>query len=296
MKSDIDWVSPFASVGPKDKYITFEPDVGGWNNIRMQMETVLVMAAATGRILVLPPDQPLYLLNKGKGHDNQHSFADFFPFEEIRKRMPVISMKEFFEREAITGNLYEQIVNKDYTESKGGLALGYPTSGNSSNKVLPPDMKTDFDGSNNADSIIWRDYLRKVGVCPKWKGNKEFLIIPPGPGIDVTTFPDADYYKRRRDLASDLTIKRPRFGVVYDEYWQHQKLIHIISKPGEGYRLLQHFYSFIHFDDPKIDKLTKRFIRDYVHYIDVIFCKASIIINHLLNEGEGQYTSFHVRR
>ena len=44
----------------------------------MQMESVLVMAAATGRTLVLPPDQPLYLLNKGKGHDNQHSFADFF--------------------------------------------------------------------------------------------------------------------------------------------------------------------------------------------------------------------------
>jgi GDP-fucose protein O-fucosyltransferase len=93
-------------VGPKVKYITFEPDVGGWNNIRMQMESVLVMAAATGRTLVLPPDQPLYLLNKGKGHDNQHSFADFFPFDEIRKRVNVISIKEFFEREAVTGKLY----------------------------------------------------------------------------------------------------------------------------------------------------------------------------------------------
>ena len=105
LKSDVDWVSPFKAVGPKDKYITFEPDVGGWNNIRMQMETVLVMAAATGRTLVLPPDQPLYLLNKGKGHDNQHSFADFFPFEEIKHRVPVISMKDFMEREAIAGHL-----------------------------------------------------------------------------------------------------------------------------------------------------------------------------------------------
>lgn len=65
------------------KYVTFEPDVGGWNNIRMQMETVLIFAAATGRTLVLPPDQPMYLLNKGKGHQNEHHFADFFPFDEM---------------------------------------------------------------------------------------------------------------------------------------------------------------------------------------------------------------------
>ena len=31
----------------------------------MQMELILVFAAATGRTLVLPPDQPMYLLNKG---------------------------------------------------------------------------------------------------------------------------------------------------------------------------------------------------------------------------------------
>ncbi len=76
------------------KYVTFEPDVGGWNNIRMQMETVLIFAAATGRTLVLPPDQPMYLLNKGKGHQNEHHFADFFPFDEMvhDKRVSVISM------------------------------------------------------------------------------------------------------------------------------------------------------------------------------------------------------------
>ena len=62
----------------------------------MQMETVLVFAAATGRILVLPPDQPLYLLNKGKGHQNAHHFSDFFPFDLIRTRLPVIEMKVTF--------------------------------------------------------------------------------------------------------------------------------------------------------------------------------------------------------
>jgi hypothetical protein len=59
------YVSPFNDrKRPKnsmltEKYITFEPDVGGWNNIRMQMEVVLVFAAVTGRTLVIPPEQAM---------------------------------------------------------------------------------------------------------------------------------------------------------------------------------------------------------------------------------------------
>ena len=37
-----------------------------WNNIRMCMEVIFVIAAATGRTLVLPPKAPLYLLNVSK--------------------------------------------------------------------------------------------------------------------------------------------------------------------------------------------------------------------------------------
>ena len=96
------YVTPYATAGPT-KYVTFEPDVGGWNNIRMQMELVLVFAAATGRTLVLPPDQPMYLLNKGKKAEKAHSFADFFPFDFIRERVPVIEMDEFMRREALKG-------------------------------------------------------------------------------------------------------------------------------------------------------------------------------------------------
>jgi hypothetical protein len=50
------------------KYITFAPDRGGWNNIRMCMEIIFVIAAATGRTLVLPPKAPLYLLNVSMRH------------------------------------------------------------------------------------------------------------------------------------------------------------------------------------------------------------------------------------
>jgi len=67
--SDAMYKSPFLGekgyVGGEDeKFLTFEPDHGGWNNIRMAMETALVMAHAMGRTLVLPPEQRFYLLGK----------------------------------------------------------------------------------------------------------------------------------------------------------------------------------------------------------------------------------------
>lgn len=71
IKSDAQYISPFKKhndvKGGETQYMTFEPDGGGWNNIRMAMETVVVMAHAMGRTLVLPPAQGMYLLRKDKG-------------------------------------------------------------------------------------------------------------------------------------------------------------------------------------------------------------------------------------
>lgn len=47
--SDSSYVSPFKRKNGPPQYLTFEPDQGGWNNIRMSMETVLAMAFAMGR-------------------------------------------------------------------------------------------------------------------------------------------------------------------------------------------------------------------------------------------------------
>lgn len=61
--SDTHFVSPFrAKHGKEKRYLTFEPDGGGWNNIRMAMETVVGLAIAMGRTLVLPPEQRMVSL------------------------------------------------------------------------------------------------------------------------------------------------------------------------------------------------------------------------------------------
>ena len=50
--SDSSFVSPFYD---PEKYLTFEPDVGGFNNIRMSYETIILLAHSMGRTLVMPP-------------------------------------------------------------------------------------------------------------------------------------------------------------------------------------------------------------------------------------------------
>ena len=104
---DISFVSPFVQADSNEKrYVTFEPDRGGWNNIRMSLEIVIIFAAATGRILVLPPDTPFYLLKKGKKNTQHHGFADFIDLKnkDLLNKVPMISMKEFLEKEGTTEN------------------------------------------------------------------------------------------------------------------------------------------------------------------------------------------------
>ena len=50
----------------------------GWNNIRMAMETVLVMAHAMGRTLVLPPQQKMYLLHNVRYFQVNAFMIDFY--------------------------------------------------------------------------------------------------------------------------------------------------------------------------------------------------------------------------
>ena len=134
----------------------------------MQMETVLVFAAATGRTLVLPPDQPMYLLDKGKGHQKAHSFADFFPFELIKQRVPVMEMHEFMAKEAVTGHLISKITGR---------------------VQLPPGNKTEFIGTERDDRLKMWGYLRNVTYAPLLRCMKEFIVIPPAPGVNVSLLP-----------------------------------------------------------------------------------------------------------
>ena len=79
-----------------EAYLTFVPDFGGLNNVRLSLENVLSLARASGRILVLPPVQPYYLLNACKG-GCEYSLADFFPaLLQNQDRAKVVTSAAFF--------------------------------------------------------------------------------------------------------------------------------------------------------------------------------------------------------
>jgi len=61
----------------QDAYLTFEYDAGGWNNIRMGLECLVVLGHVLRRTVVLPPPQPLYLISNNYAERRDFGFADF---------------------------------------------------------------------------------------------------------------------------------------------------------------------------------------------------------------------------
>merc|ERR1712091_190693 len=82
------------SEGNEKRYVTFEPDHGGWNNIRMGMETAALFAWSTGRTLVLPKAQRLYLVSKGH---KQHGPFDFYDLDLIHDGGGVVTTEEYLQ-------------------------------------------------------------------------------------------------------------------------------------------------------------------------------------------------------
>lgn len=233
----------------------------------------------------------MYLMQAGKGEQKAHSFMDFFPFERIQRRMPVISMEDFLAREGVTGHLHRN---------------------DSSLPLYPPGNKTAFLGMARDERLSLWAYLRQIAACPKWKSLEEFLIIPAHPsnrksdGNSNLNHTESAFdfklnFKRNANFNINLTpalraYAANRTGLVYDSYWQEQQVIHFISKPEWGYRLLEHFYTFLYFEDASVAAYAKRFVRDSVHYVREMMCKAAPIVQALLAEGNGSYVAFHIRR
>ena len=78
-------------------YVTFEPDGAGWNNVRLGVEAMLVVAGLTCRTLVLPPPDYINLPDKSK----PVALTDVIRFHP---QLHVITMHDFLAREADRGD------------------------------------------------------------------------------------------------------------------------------------------------------------------------------------------------
>lgn len=319
--ADSEWISPFHPIRTsstqgqggvsggqqwEEKYLTFEPDKGGWNNIRMAMETVLVMAAGMGRTLVLPPEKGMYLLKKGQGKQkNTFTFHDFFELDSVaaeHRGFNVITMEEFLVRKK--GKLYHQQTKQ---------------------VMDPPRGQTNWNGKNLGE--LWA-FLRSVSPVLSWNPKTCVAGIPASPD----PADEASLKSAMEDIISEKYAPKPkpedfigkpspvnattavRLGellgerkemCLYDANLQAAPVLHIMDDNKAKARLLTHSYTFLFFQDWRHDLWAKRFVRDHIRYIDEIVCAAARIVNAVRerarkrdpgNNPDGLYDSFAVRR
>jgi len=279
---DLNFQSPFsaASDGGTTKYITFAPDRGGWNNIRMSMEIIFVIAAATGRTLVLPPKEPLYLLQNDAAARHR-GFADFFPIHtaQFQQRVRVISFADFLE-----------------AERHGPLA---PKTPELLQKVTAAADHCDLRKMSEAYCGPVFDYLKEAGY------NSEVSAVNSCLVFDEYTYNGQEVPADVQEHL-DLVCGAKRQQVFWDQEMQQHQLVHFRASE-RNYRLLTHFYGMIHFTNPATDHYYKRFVRDFLHYHDSIYCAAGKIVKAVQYEGvargfavdpegAGAFSALHVRR
>lgn len=114
---------------------------------------------------------------------------------------------------------------------------------------------------------------------------------------------------RNDDLVRVKEFCKDRKIMYYQASEQEKDLIYLRGGGGKkdhDYRLLAHFYGYMFFTNPKIDNHYKRFVRDFLHYRDEIFCTAGKIVRSLNEETIKEnspsglitagYSSLHIRR
>lgn len=304
--SDSDYLSPFYDSN-EIKYLTFEPDGGGWNNIRMAMETIIILAHSMGRVLVLPPEKRMYLI--GKGDNNQKfkfTFNDFFHLDSIQlehKGFNIITMEDFLKREAMQGSM----INK-----------------NTGRVQFPPNNRTKWDGENL--DPLW-NYLRETAMVSNWKSTTCIAAFPLAPDTSNSTenlqkslkialdlarqIPDTRTFTQPLPVQANLSSRmHESLGgrselCLYDDEMQASQFVHFMCSHKHGLRLLTHFYAFVFFENWKQDLWAKRFVRDHLRYKDEIFCAAARVVEGIRRRARlrdptgnplGEFDSLHVRR
>lgn len=233
--------------GKQRKFVVFEPDQGGWNNIRMAAETSIIFAHITGRTLVLPPKAKWYLLDKNSdGTENESTFSTFFDLNKLSGGMDMISMEQFLE-----------------TVAKPGLL----------NATYPADVPVRKFATSGEK--LWK-YLEKGCYVREWNVDRYFMAFNISLDHGTVLFGEVDNSTERA-----LRFSSRRTMVTYDKAFADHLCVFFPGDYRDSHRLLTHYYSYLFLADPREDRIYKRLVRDRLHYRDEIFCSAGIIVKKL---------------
>lgn len=112
---------------PNGQYLTFWSDCGGFNNIRMGFEYMIIVGYLTGRTVVLPPVEGWYLIDWGKrarmnSRDSRgkSGYPEFFDFDHLSMEVHTISTEEFIEKMAGTLDIDGKFQSDTYFDNGMG--------------------------------------------------------------------------------------------------------------------------------------------------------------------------------
>mmetsp|Transcript_20291 Transcript_20291/g.61131 ORF Transcript_20291/g.61131 Transcript_20291/m.61131 type:complete len:543 (+) Transcript_20291:2432-4060(+) len=140
------------------KYITWEQDTAGLNNVRLQVENLVMMAALFRRTLVMPD-------HLAGPMDHQHalptSFSDFFDFTDLSRWISIISMDEYLTHRGVAAD-------SELRRDRGQLQQ------------------------------YLRGEEHNETVYPKWDANGEVLAVPDVKGASMRQNPSLEEWLKVR--------------------------------------------------------------------------------------------------
>jgi hypothetical protein len=255
--------SSITSTSTSRQYICFDADIGGFNNIRMQFEYMVIMAAITGRTLVLPAPSPWYLINLGpikrEGDiDGVCDYGEFFDIDALKQFVNVITTAEFIRQE------------------KDRLEIPQELSGMESIYLEP----------EHADE--------RRGLREQWKnwlaGNAR--LMPWDPQNNLIYYPDMHSVMASPNRP-DERFRDSRTPVWFDDDINKAKVLYFPSDMEFGYRQLGQVSRFVAFADLTYARYVRLLLKHGLRYVPRIFDIAQSIIDQL---GMFQYSSLHLRR
>jgi hypothetical protein len=238
------------------RYVTFDIDQGGLNNIRLVLEYVTIIAAITGRSLVLPPGKPWYLINVGPiaggepgGYTN---VSDVFDVSSLCEAVPVLTTPEFI------------------AEASEHLAIA--------GKFRPGSFSDDNQEAYNQLIRDWREWLLNNAKVVPWDPYNTLICLPNIISVEGNV-----------DLTEDYIDGREL--VEFSPMMSSSPVIHFPS--NNEYRSLGPVATMLATKDGKLPIACRKLLKNHLRYRPEIFAKASALIRLL---GHNQYDAIHIRR
>jgi hypothetical protein len=274
-----------------NKFLSFEPDTGGWNSQHLVFESMVVLALSLGRTLVLPPKRRATPTAKMIQSYDELMNLNATALSKKYKGVKIISTDAFLKFVAVPGHLVKD-----------------------KKRLKPPNNRINWDSAKDIGNLY--NYLRTVAYVPReWdpqtcilaigrqtENVKKALISMWTTKEDRREAPYHLHFQGKPTPVNAPLVERLREFVAdrqalctYEGPMIAASLLHIpTTKEGKSL-LFSPFYSFLFHSDYREDLLMKRLVRNEMHFNDEIVCAAARIVDALKTMGGGTFHAFHIR-